>query len=147
MAHDFWSRLLCRRNDASLHSPLRPRSPRYNFPCFSPPVGRYDCGWHSHQQDGSSTTTSVRSDARSTMGYFHGQLCQRRRILSLQLFRHKRLRQDCARRYLRTGMPSNVRSVDVWYLPTAEEDEAYQDYTYVVQEVVEALCFRRCGLA
>jgi len=49
-----------------------------------PPVGRYDCGWHSHQQDGSRTTTSVRSDARSTMGYFHGQLCQRRRILSLQ---------------------------------------------------------------
>jgi len=32
-------------------------------------------------------------------------------------------------------MPTNRRGADVWYFPAAEEDEAHQDYPYVVQEV------------
>jgi len=146
MAHDFRSRLLRCRNDAPLHSSLRSRSPWYNFPRFSPPVGRHDCGRHSHQQDGSGIATSIRSDAGSTVGYFHGQLREWGWLLPLQLLGYKRLRQDCARGYLCTGMPSNIRSAHVRYLPIAKEDETYKDYTHVVQEIGKAPCLDCCGL-
>jgi hypothetical protein len=66
------------------------------------------------------------------MGHIHGILRERRRILPLQLLSHKRVRQNRAGGHLRTGMPSHCRGSDVRYLPVAEEDAAYQDYTDVV---------------
>jgi len=69
------------------------------------------------------------------MGHFHGQLCERRRILPLQLLGYKRVRQDRAGGYLCSGLPANVGSAHVWHFPATEEDEAYEDHTDVVQEV------------
>lgn len=127
--------MLRHRNDASLHSTLRPGSTWYNFPRFTSTVRRHDCGGNPHEQDGTSSPSSVRPDARPAVGHLYGQLCERRRILSLQLFRNKRLRQDCTGRYLRPRMPAYIGSADVWHIPAAEEDETYEDHTHVVQEV------------
>ena len=72
VAHDLWSRLLRRRNDASLHASLRSRSAGYNFPRFASTVRRYDRSRNPHQQDGSGAETGVRPDARSPVGHLYG---------------------------------------------------------------------------
>lgn len=74
------------------------------------------------------------------MGYLYGQLRKWRRLLPLQLFGYKRVRQDRTRGHLRPRLPTHGRSPDVRRFPIAEEDEAHQDYQDVVQEVI-ALSF------
>lgn len=87
------------------------------------------------------------------MGGVYGKLCQRWRVLSLQLLGHARLRQDCARGYLRSRLyvghllgyaktanmnprSAHGRSTNVRYVSATEENEAYQDLANVVQEVI-----------
>lgn len=135
MAHDFRSRMLRRRDDALVNPTIRSGSSWYNLPCLSSTIGCHDCGGNPHKQDGTGATTSIRSDARSTMGHLYGQLRERRRILSLQLLGHKRMRQDCTGGYLCTRMPTHCGSSDVRYLSAAKEDEAHKNHKNVVQEV------------
>ena len=40
----------------------------YNFPSLTTTIGCHDRGWYFDQQDGSSFTTSLRSNARPSMG-------------------------------------------------------------------------------
>jgi len=49
LAHDLRTRLLRRRNDASLRTPLRPGPTGYNLPRFASTVRRHDRGRHPHQ--------------------------------------------------------------------------------------------------
>jgi hypothetical protein len=52
------------------------RSTGYNLPRLAPTVRRYDRGGHVDEQDGTRVEDSLRSDARSEMGDFDGQLCE-----------------------------------------------------------------------
>lgn len=137
LAHDLRSCLLRRRNDAFVHPALRPRSHGHHFPCLAPPVGRHDRRRHPDQQDGARAAPGLRPDARAALGHLHGLVCQRRRVLPLQLQRGAGVRSDCARGCVRSRLPAYQRGAHVWYLPAAEEDEDDQDYEDVVQEVEE----------
>lgn len=77
----------------------------------------------------------LRSDARTSMGYFNGQLCQRWWILPLLLLRCARMRQDCSRGHLRPWMPSNCWSSTVWRPAVAEEDQQAQGFPSLVEQV------------
>lgn len=57
------------------------------------------------------------------MGDQHGLLREWRRLLSLQLQRHQRMRSNRARRYLCAWMPTHKRSIDVRDLSTSKENE------------------------
>lgn len=135
MAYDLWSRLLRRRNDASLDPTLRSGSPRYHFPCVAASVRCHDCGRNLDEQDGPGLETSLRSDARAEMGHLHGQLCQRRRILPLQLQCDERLRSHRSRGYLRSWMPAHLGSSDVRRFSAPKKNEKHAHYEDVVQEV------------
>lgn len=67
-------------------------APRYDqdrpgtfFPSLAAPVRRPDRCGHGDQQDGARAAADLRPDARAALGHQHGQLRQRRRVLSLQL--------------------------------------------------------------
>lgn len=121
MAHDLWTRLLRRRNDASLHPTIRSGSPRYYFPCLAASVRCHDCCRNFNQQDGPGLETSLRSDARAEMGHLHGKLRQRRWILPLQLQCDERLRSHCSSGHLCSRMPANLGGVDVRRFPASEK--------------------------
>ncbi|KAK7888948.1 hypothetical protein WMY93_024508 [Mugilogobius chulae] len=73
-------------------------APRYDMDRFgvvfraSPRQGRrHDRSRDAHQQDGPRSPQGVRPDARAAVRHLHGQLCQRRRLLSLLVFCGPRL--------------------------------------------------------
>ena len=69
------------------------------------------------------------------MGDKHGQLCQRRRVLSLQLLCLAGRGQDPARGYIRSWMPSHGGGAAVCHLPAEEEDTKDAPYQDVVSKV------------
>ena len=69
------------------------------------------------------------------MGHQYGFVRERRGLLPLFVQCDARMRSHCPSRYLRAGMPTDVRGPDVRHFPATEEDAAYQDHTDVVQEI------------
>ena len=86
----FQGKLICKSalTDLTTDPQVRDRLPR-----LPPPGGRDHRGRHPHQQDGPGLQEGLRPDARAPLGGEHGQLCQRRRLLPLQLRRGQGLRQ------------------------------------------------------
>ena len=84
------------------------------------------------------------ADARAAVGGQHGLLCQRRRVLPLQLLGGARLRQDSACRHLCARLPAHSRGPLVWPAPAAEEDWPGQAHPGLAQQVA---CYLITGLA
>jgi len=61
---------------------------------------RQDRRRHADEQDGAGAATGVRPDARAALGHLNGLVCQRRRLLPLQLLGRPRLRPHRARGHL-----------------------------------------------
>ena len=85
VAHDLWIGLLRRRDDARCRISIRYGSIWYGLSCLSSSIRCHDCGRNSDQQDGARLAKGLRSNARTSLGCFHGILCQWRWILSLFL--------------------------------------------------------------
>ena len=92
MAHDVWTRLLRRRDDARGRLPIRHGALRHGLSRKSPTVGRHDRGGDIDEQDGSGVAQSLRSDARAKMGGVDGIVRERGGVLSLLVLRCQGLR-------------------------------------------------------
>ncbi|KAG7809237.1 hypothetical protein KL921_003234 [Ogataea angusta] len=104
----------------------------FGLACF----GRDDRGRHRDKQDGASSSPGVRPDAVPKMGDLDGQLCERRRLLPLQLQRGERRGPHSSCRHLRAGVSSVVGGPDVRHFPAAEEDHGPPDAPHVVPGVL-----------
>src|SRR5574337_1894243 len=80
LAHDFWARLLRRRDDSCRLFALRPGPLRGGFQAESAAIRSDDCSGDFVQQDGARLEKGVRPDGRAALGYLDGFLCKRRRI-------------------------------------------------------------------
>ena len=72
-----------------------------------------DCGGYAHQQNGACTAPRVRPARRAALGIVYGLVCQRRRLLSLFLFRRARCRPRRASRRLCAGLSADCGSPDL----------------------------------
>lgn len=66
LAHDLWSCLLCRRDDAHGCWSLRSGPSRNRFPSLTPSVRCDDCCWNTHEQDGTCPPKGLRSGMIAT---------------------------------------------------------------------------------
>ncbi|KAG7692394.1 hypothetical protein KL930_005054 [Ogataea haglerorum] len=98
----------------------------------------HDCGRHRDKQDGAGTSPGVRPDAVPEVGDLDGQLCERRRLLPLQLQRGERRRPHSSCGRVRAGVSSVVGGSDVRHFPAAEEDHGPPDAPHVVPGVLGA---------
>lgn len=77
----------------------------------------------------------LRPDARPEMGHQHGQLCEWRWLLPLQLLSCQGSGSDYTRRYLRARMPTHCRGSTTWRIPLTGKAEKDEDHENVVSEV------------
>jgi hypothetical protein len=92
---------------------LRPGSFWCCVPPVAAPVRCDDRCRHAVQQDGAGAAQGIRPDGRAALGDLDGILRQRRRLLSLFVFRRARLRPHRAGRRVCPRLPADSRSAAV----------------------------------
>lgn len=146
LADDLWPGLLRRGDDAHCWAALRHGSLWCRLSRLAAPNGSHHCRRHLDQQNGAGSAQDLRPDARAALGHFHGQLRQRRRLLSLLVFGGPRLRPHHTRRHLRARLPAHSRGPALRHPAVAEEDQAHAHPANVVQEVGALLEKNALGL-
>ena len=95
------------RDDADVDAALRCRTLRLRAARVAPAIRRDDRCRHADQQDGAGLAQGLRPDAGAALRDLDGLVCERRRLLSLFVFRRARLRSHCAGRHLRAGLSAD----------------------------------------
>lgn len=140
MATHLCPSMLRHRDDALLHATLRPGPPGHHLPSVPTPGRHYDRRRYRYQQDGFCCPALLRPDARPQVGHKHGQLCQWRGLLSLQLQCCSRCRPYTACGYIHSWLPAYRRGSSLWHFSIAEEDEAAESDKDVVSQVRPWYC-------
>ena len=116
---NFWISMLCCWNDARCDESLRHGSIRNYFSSLTPSFWLDHRSRYFNQQNGTNNSTTLWTNAWTTLSAFDGKLCKWGWVLPLFLFSCSWMWSNHTRGYLCTRMPTDRWSSLIWTFTTA----------------------------